>query len=353
MTTRGFWPQAWYPVRRSEEVQPGSIIPFKALKQDLILARSPSGKLTIMEGHCPHRGASIGHGGIFVGECVRCPFHGLQYDLNGMCVAVPGMDRVPKAAVLATYPVAETLGMIWMFNGPKPTFPPPTLEGFHIPEQFPNEKRLGTAYAFRKYRKCQMRDAICGALDYQHANLVHEAHAKLVGLEEPSPHEIVVTLDVQSLDKRLFAQWRVLGMGDHGTYRGHYWGPSIVYTRAWGKRQRLGHIRACLPIDEENVQTDMVFIVRLRPLTKRPAPITLAYRTRAARRQDDDDEFMDHQKPRAMFIKNFDEGVFAHYRMCLRMGQTAHLGREPFVADDESRSMVSQNSSESPVLSTR
>src|SRR5262245_61742332 len=106
------WPQTWYPLRRSEEIKPGNVLPIRALGEDWILVRSPEGKLAFMEGHCTHRGASLGHGGIFVGNCVRCPFHGFQYDLNGKCVGVPGIDRIPTSAVLKAYPVTETLGMI-------------------------------------------------------------------------------------------------------------------------------------------------------------------------------------------------------------------------------------------------
>ncbi|MBI1922884.1 Rieske (2Fe-2S) protein, partial [Candidatus Poribacteria bacterium] len=328
--------------RRSQEVKPGQILPIKAFGQDFILVRSPSGKVAFMEGHCAHRGASIGHGGDFVGECIRCPFHGFQYDLQGVCVKIPDVDRIPKAALLKTYPVAETLGMIWMFYGPEPTFPPPTLEGFGIDEEFGHLGRLGTAYAFRKIRQCLLRDAICGSLDYQHTNLVHKARARLEKLEEPTPYEIIVTLDVESLNKNPLAKWKIFRLGKRAIYRGHYWGPAIVYTRSWGRLKLLGHIRACLPINEERVQTDMLFIVKLRRLTGRPGPLKLAYRKYAGRQQDDNDEFIDYQKPRAMFIKNFDDGVLAHHRMCLRMGQTAHIGREPFLAEDKNEPSQSQ-----------
>src|SRR5215510_15449828 len=144
---RNVWPQTWYPLRRSIEVPAGAVLPIKALNQDLIVARSPSGKVVLMEGHCTHRGASLGHGGIFIGECVRCPFHGFQYNLQGQCVAIPGVTQIPRAAVLKTYPVAETMGMIWMFNGPEPTFPPPSLESIGIIKELGHLGKLGTPYA--------------------------------------------------------------------------------------------------------------------------------------------------------------------------------------------------------------
>ncbi|MBI1922882.1 Rieske (2Fe-2S) protein [Candidatus Poribacteria bacterium] len=326
------WPQTWYPVRQSKEVKPGQILPIKALGQDLILVRSPSGKVALMEGHCVHRGASIGHGGVFIGECIRCPFHGFQYDLQGVCVKIPDVDRIPKAAVLKTYPVAETLGMIWTFNGPEPTFPPPTLERLGIEEGFGHLGRLGTAYAFRNVRRCQMRDSICGSLDYRHSNLVHDLNGKLEKLDEPTPHEIIVTSGVEYLDWGPFGYRRILGK--RVKYIGHYWGPAIVYTRVVGRIKVLGHIRACLPINEELTQTDMLFVVKLKR-SGRPRKWVVAFRRNLGRKQDEEDVFLDHQKPRAMYIKkDFDEGMIAHHRMCLRMGQTAHVGREPILVDE-------------------
>jgi phenylpropionate dioxygenase-like ring-hydroxylating dioxygenase large terminal subunit len=312
--------------------------------EDLILVRSPEGKAALMEGHCTHRGASLGHGGTFVGNCVQCPFHGFQYDLTGKCVAIPNVDRIPVAAVLKTFPLAETLGMIWMFNGPEPTFPPPTLEGFGIIREIAEKRpdvRLGTAYAFRNVRNCLMRDSICGSLDYKHATLVHKLQGRLISIEEPTPHQIIVTSEAEYLDWGPFQYRRILGK--HVRYIGHYWGPAIVYTHVVGKLRTLGHIRACLPIEEQLTQTDMLFVARLNKKGK-TRRLAVAFRTRLGRQQDDEDLFLDHQKPRAMYIKNFDEGMIAHHRMCQRMGQTATVGREPWVADDVNASAPMEDS---------
>jgi hypothetical protein len=35
-----------------------------------------------------------------------------------------------------------------------------------------------------------------------------------------------------------------------------------------------------------------------------------------------------------MYMKDFDEGMIAHHRMCLRMGQTSFEGREPFLVEE-------------------
>ena len=327
------WPQTWYPIRRSNELARGQVMPIRALGDDYILVRSPEGQVSFLEGHCTHRGASLGHGGKFVGECIQCPFHGLEYNLDGRCVKVPGTNRIPKAAVLRSYPVVESLGMIWMFYGPKPTFPPPSLENCGVIKEVGHLGTLSTAYAFRNVRRCLMRDSICGSLDYQHGNLVHGGIAVVESLEQPTSHELIITLDVKHTDNGYLGHRKYLRLGERVKYRGHYWGPAIVYTRSWGNRQLLGHIRSCLPIEENLTQTDMLFIVKLRRGRRVPWA-ELALRKFFARHQDDEDAFLDRQKPRAMYMKDFDEGMIAHHRMCMRLGQNAFEGREPFLIQE-------------------
>jgi nitrite reductase/ring-hydroxylating ferredoxin subunit len=309
-------------------------VPVRALGDDYILVRSPKGQVAFMEGHCSHRGASLADGGKFLGECIQCPFHGLQYGLEGRCVKVPGTDRIPKSAVLRSYPVVESMGMIWMFYGPKPTFPPPDMENCGVIQEVGNQGKLTMAYAFRNVRRCLMRDSICGSLDYQHGNLVHGGRATLDKLEQPTPHELIVTLDVHYIGAGYLRHRKWLRLGTHVTYKGHYWGPAIVYTHFFGQRQMLGHIRACLPIDENLTQTDMLFVTKVRHNGGVPR-LQLAVRKFFAHHQDGEDAFLDRQKPRAMYLKDFDEGMIAHHRMCLRMGQNAFEGREPYFVEED------------------
>lgn len=330
MSTAGsLWPHTWYPLRRSKEAPPGCVTPIRAFGEDWILCRNHDGTVALLDGHCTHRGASLGHGGEIVDGCVQCPFHGFRYGMDGKCTFIPDNSRLPKAAVLKSLPLAESLGMIWVFYGATPTFPPPNLERMGVIKAVGHRGDLDVSYAFRNVRRCLMRDSICGSLDYQHGNLVHDLRSRLESLEEPTPHEIIVTLDVEYTSAGAFGYRKLFRLGDRVKYQGHYWGPAVVYTRSFGRRQLMGHIRACLPIEENLTQTDMLFIVRKRKLTGRPPLVGLTIRKFFGRIQDDEDAFLDRQKPRAMYMKNFDEGMIAHHRMCLRMGQTEFEGREP------------------------
>jgi len=75
------------------------------------------------------------------GDCVRCRYHGWQYDQTGQCVEQPGEAQSFAAKIrIASYPVQEYFGLIWVYLGdaPVPELPRwPELEPygrFHVVE---------------------------------------------------------------------------------------------------------------------------------------------------------------------------------------------------------------------------
>ena len=79
--------------------------------------------------------------GIVEGDCVRCRYHGWQYDESGQCVDQPAEPKSFAAKVqIASYPVEEYFGFIWVYLGesPVPELPRwPELEEygrFHVVE---------------------------------------------------------------------------------------------------------------------------------------------------------------------------------------------------------------------------
>jgi hypothetical protein len=51
-------------------------------------------------------------------ETLRCPFHGWGFDLGGRCVDVPYARRIPPAARLRSWPVAERNGLLMAWYHP-------------------------------------------------------------------------------------------------------------------------------------------------------------------------------------------------------------------------------------------
>ena len=67
----------WFMIGWSAEFGDRSVRPLRFFGEDLVAYRDESGALHVLEAHCRHLGAHIGHGGKVVGECVECPFHGI------------------------------------------------------------------------------------------------------------------------------------------------------------------------------------------------------------------------------------------------------------------------------------
>jgi 5,5'-dehydrodivanillate O-demethylase len=132
--------QCWQPVYLAEDLPPGRAVPLKILHEELTLYRGDDAVAHVIAGRCAHRGVPLSVG-IVEGDCVRCRYHGWQYDQTGQCVDQPAEPKSFAAKVqIASYPVEEYFGLIWVYLGesPVPELPRwPELEEygrFHIVE---------------------------------------------------------------------------------------------------------------------------------------------------------------------------------------------------------------------------
>ncbi|WP_175717873.1 aromatic ring-hydroxylating dioxygenase subunit alpha [Burkholderia anthina] len=110
-----FAKNAWYVAAWADEIRAQ---PFARtlLNEPVVLFRGESGKVAAFEDRCCHRALPLHHGDV-VGDCLRCAYHGLEYDLNGQCTRVPGQDKIPAKAKIRSYPVVEQDDLIWIWMG--------------------------------------------------------------------------------------------------------------------------------------------------------------------------------------------------------------------------------------------
>ena len=103
--------QYWIPALMSSELpeRDGAPVRVRLLGENLIAFRATSGKIGLIQNHCPHRGASL-----FFGrneeEGLRCVYHGWKFDCEGACVDMPNEPAESnfKAKVRAVaYPCVE------------------------------------------------------------------------------------------------------------------------------------------------------------------------------------------------------------------------------------------------------
>lgn len=116
METTVFLHNAWYVAGWSSELSPGQAIGRKYLNRSVVLYRTHAGQIGALEDRCCHRGAplSLGH---VAGEQLRCAYHGLEFNLEGVCTRVPSQDKVPSNARVRPYPVHEQDAVIWIWMG--------------------------------------------------------------------------------------------------------------------------------------------------------------------------------------------------------------------------------------------
>lgn len=121
-------PCGWYAVSLSADLVAGEVKALNYFGKELVLFRAESGKANVLDAMCPHLGAHIGHGGIVSGESVACPFHGWEYNGDGVCTLVPYAQNMPPKfgngeQALHAYPVVEINGAVWAWYHPEKVAP--------------------------------------------------------------------------------------------------------------------------------------------------------------------------------------------------------------------------------------
>jgi 3-ketosteroid 9alpha-monooxygenase subunit A len=138
------YPNGWFQVAYSDEVTPGTVVPLKYFGADLVLFRTQTGEAHVLDAHCPHVGAHLGHGGCVKGESIQCPFHAWRFDGQGQCVAVPYARKIPPRAKLRAWDVRDINGLIMVHHhaaGEAPSWEVPAVEECTSEEWTPFEKR--------------------------------------------------------------------------------------------------------------------------------------------------------------------------------------------------------------------
>lgn len=165
LRTPGEFHRCWFPIALSAEVPVGGVRGTDFLDGRVVVYRTSDGQAHVQSAYCRHLGADLSLGKV-VDDRLQCPFHYWQYDGSGACAHIPAGDRPPPQARLHAYPVAESLGLIWAFNGEGPTEPVP---GFDLAE---------SALAVRTFRNphpipADLACVFVNSFDLQHFRVVH------------------------------------------------------------------------------------------------------------------------------------------------------------------------------------
>lgn len=105
--------RGWFYIAPSATLKPGARTPFAGFGEDLVLWRDEAGEAHLMDGFCPHLGASLAHGGMVQGCELVCPFHAWRFDGDGACTGIPFSQAKLEHRGLKSWPVVNRDGELY------------------------------------------------------------------------------------------------------------------------------------------------------------------------------------------------------------------------------------------------
>jgi phenylpropionate dioxygenase-like ring-hydroxylating dioxygenase large terminal subunit len=113
------WNQ-WYAIFPSRLVKQNQIIGIKRLGLNLALFRDSQKAIGCVADQCTHRGAALSKGKV-AGDCIKCPFHGLEFDKTGQCRFIPANGKASVADIsrfnVKHFPARESHGIVYLWYG--------------------------------------------------------------------------------------------------------------------------------------------------------------------------------------------------------------------------------------------
>jgi len=174
-------PTGWFMIGWSGEFEPEQVRPLKYFGRDLVAWRGESGDVHVLDAHCPHLGAHLGHRGKVKGDCIECPYHGWGFGPDGINAYIPYEDRPNVSKRIRSWTVQEQHEAVYVWHDPAGG--PPRWSLPDVFEHWP-DITLGPDAYYRAYPELSVKYSgepvhpqITGenAPDSMHFKYVHDA----------------------------------------------------------------------------------------------------------------------------------------------------------------------------------
>ena len=166
----------WYPAGEASEFS-DKPVKRRMLGLDFVLFRDTAGIARVLSNTCTHRGGSLADGKV-IGDCIQCPYHGWEFDGDGMCRKIPSAGakaKIPARTRVDAYPTVERYGLVFAFLGDLPESErPPILEIKEHGEDGPAEGWAATLQSLQWPFNYQR--SVENGIDYAHNEYVHPTH---------------------------------------------------------------------------------------------------------------------------------------------------------------------------------
>ena len=247
--------QYWVPALLSKELPSLDSDPVRVmlLGEKLIAFRDSTGRVGLIQNHCPHRGASLFFGRNEEGG-LRCVYHGWKFSFDGSCVDMPNEPAESdfRNKVIATaYPTQERGGIVWAYMGPRKEPPPlPNLEANMLPD--------GQGVVQAVLRECNWLQALEGDVGTSHLGFLHHGAKSptqyragtfaYYAVQDRAPRYQVVDTEYGAM----YAAYRPAGDGQDYWRYAQFLFPFYVMIPSGVMGLQIW-TRAWVPIDDEHV----------------------------------------------------------------------------------------------------
>jgi phenylpropionate dioxygenase-like ring-hydroxylating dioxygenase large terminal subunit len=244
------YPNGWYALAFADEVGEGEVLPRRAFGRELVLYRGRAGVPAVVDAHCPHMGAHLGHGGRVCDDDLVCPFHGWRWSREGACVDVPAASPPPPGNPLRTWPCRDRNGFVYVWNhagGEAPTW-----EVEEVPESSDTRYRITGRKVWPPFAS-HPQELSENGVDLSHFDTIHKFETR--GIDwRPEGHAYSLAYDIEPLDT---------GLGGDSQYQleSYTEGPSCTRTRFSGSLEGIT-MHSCLPIDPGLLTVRSLYLFR-------------------------------------------------------------------------------------------
>ncbi len=108
------FPTGWFIVGFASELAAGQVKRAHYFGEELVIFRTASGQINVLDAYCQHLGANMGVGGTVEGEHIVCPWHGWQWSGDGTNALIPYSKIGCKQNVrIKTYPARSGTASSW------------------------------------------------------------------------------------------------------------------------------------------------------------------------------------------------------------------------------------------------
>lgn len=202
-----FIKNCWYVAGWSSEIGQDSFLARTLVGVPVVFWRDTAGHVVAFEDRCCHRGAPLSLGRR-EGDHLRCMYHGLKFDRDGVCVEIPAQDRIPPNVRVRVFPIVEQHRWVWIWMGDPAKADPALIPDHHWLDD--PEWRSLEGYTHYKTNYLLIADNL---LDLAHLPYVHattlggsEDYARNPARIESLPNGVRVTRWALGIDAPPFVQ---------------------------------------------------------------------------------------------------------------------------------------------------